>query len=225
MKKSNTFFNKAGKNMTLAGKMEYVKNHYKYYRDGNIANNVKIWGLPLTMEQKNKAFEIYYNEPCSTEFYDCIESIIKDFEAENGCKCFFEGRSGGYLVITNKDNSKIGANPYYYDMYDFDNISDWMKFLKDEKEYTHREAQAFIREAITEAFDTVVAFDNLCDELLGVLIDFCENTEIVEEEYTTVHTCKVLAWTDGRQRTMNWLFIAPVLLVFYTILAMMKNNE
>ena len=89
MENKKKFFNKTNKNMNLRQKFDYIHNHFYYYtmnswnETKSLANNVKIYNLPLTKEQKDKFFELYCDENLIDEMYFHINTILEDFALEN----------------------------------------------------------------------------------------------------------------------------------------------
>ena len=180
------FFNQTKGIKTLNDKFNYVKNHYKYYTMNSwnglwsVANNVKIYNLGLSSEQQDKAYEFMECE----NFYDEINFLIND----SGLNVGFNGRSGGYLVLYNKENNCCAVDDSFY------NFSSYKDFLNCEKEGEKlRTSQENCRCIIENDFELVKAFDILCDDIRAQLIYTIENCEIITEEYTTTHERKLIA--------------------------------
>ena len=179
------FFNQTKGITSLKDKFDYVKNHYKYYtmnswnRLWSIANNVKIYNLGLSSEQKDKAYDFIYCE----NFYDEINFLIEDSNLNVG----FNGRNGGYLVLYHKENNRCAVDNCFYD------FSSYKDFLSHEKRgRIFSNAQADCRYIIEQDFELVKSFDILCDEIRATFIDMIENCNIITEEYTTTHERKVI---------------------------------
>ena len=130
MENKKKFFNKTNKNMSLRQKFDYIHNHFYYYtmnswnETKSLANNVKIYNLPLAKEQKDKFFELYCNENLIDEIYFHINTILEDFALENEFEIAFNGRSGGYLVAYNKNNN---SNVIDEDLIDFESYDEAVK--------------------------------------------------------------------------------------------------
>lgn len=117
-------------------------------------------------------------------FYDEINFLIED----SGLKVGFNGRSGGYLVLYNKENNCCAVNNCFY------NFSSYKNFLSSEKHgRILRNAQEDCRYIIENDFELVKTFDILCDNIREHLIYMIENCEIITEEYTTKHERKLIA--------------------------------
>ena len=85
----NQYFNKTKKKMSLREKFNYIHNHFFYYTLNSwnglksLANNVKIYNLPLTNNQINRFFDIYADEMLCNEMYEQLNNIIYNFENEH----------------------------------------------------------------------------------------------------------------------------------------------
>lgn len=194
------YFNKTNKKMSLREKFDYIHNHFYYYtlnswnKLESLANNVKIYNLPLTHMQRDKFFNIWGDEMLCSEMYEHINNIIYDFETEHkDFQIFFNGRSGGYLVITNK---KSNGNIINDDFIDFSSYEELIENLKEY--YSYQNARQNAKFMIEETFNLVVMFDNLCDSILKELIYILDNAKVEEEEieYTTTKRIKYLKFED-----------------------------
>lgn len=96
---------------------EYMKNHdthcfgYGYNRT-KYANNVKVYKLGLTSEQRDKAFKVINQDI----FYDDCRFIINDSGIND---VYFGGRSDGWLYI-DKDKEDVD----YDELVEFDRLCD-----------------------------------------------------------------------------------------------------
>lgn len=180
---------------TIEEKYQYLKNHFSYdiMNSWNnlktIANNVKIYNLGLTNEQQNNFFEI--NEADDDFlYYETIE-IIKEFERLTNTQVYFNGRSGGYMVIvpdfeTTRRNEHIfewmGVKDIlYYDTY--------KEYKKEQNEYAGNYNCSY-KEEVEQAYYLVKAFDKLCDILRAELIYILNNATIKEEKEMIEQTRK-----------------------------------
>ena len=195
--KSNNFFFNGLKERTIEQKYQYLKNHFNYdimnswNRLESIANNVKIYKLGLTNEQQNRFFELCEIDGGFLDFQCGFNFIIEEFEELTKTDIFFNGRSGGYIVIVPKfDNAKSWEHLLKYygveDVFYFDTYKD---FKEEQNHYTGSCNYSYKRE-IEEAYYIVKAFDKLCDILRDSLIYTLDNAEIEEHEETYTKTVK-----------------------------------
>ena len=195
MENKKKFFNKTNKNMSLRQKFDYIHNHYYYFTLNSwnglksLANNVKIYNLPLTTEQKDKFFELYCNENLIDEIYFHINTILEDFALENEFEIAFNGRSGGYLVAYNKNNS---CNVIDEDLIDFESYDEAIKYYKEYYGWSFRDCQAELKSIIERNFEICVLFDGCCDDVLNELKYLLDNARVEEEEITVSKKVKVL---------------------------------
>ena len=156
------FYKKVNKNNNKE-MYEFLKGHFTYFtmnswnREKSIANNVKIYNLNLEGDCW-KALEMLEREE-----YLGINELIADWKAQHkGYSVFFNGRSGGYLVLYNKENS-VNVLDFY--ITNSDNYEDFKELLKDDnitlKEY---------HSSLVEQVELVQEFDNLCD----ILREYCQ---------------------------------------------------
>lgn len=191
---------------TLEEKYQYLKNHFTYdiMNSWNnlktIANNVKIYNLGLTREQKNKFFELL--EVDVNEVYNYLNFVIEDFEELTETEVFYNGRSDGYIVIVPKfDNVKRWEH-----IFDWLNVSD-IQYFDTYKEYKQEQnkynggcyyqelsANYSRKEEIEKAYYLIKAFDKLCDMLRAELIYILDNAKIKEETETIEQTVKYITF-------------------------------
>ena len=185
MENKKKFFNKTNKNMSLRQKFDYIHNHSYYYtmnswnKSKSLANNVKVYNLPITTEQRNKFFEICENFVLNYDLYDMINARIEDFESENEFDVGFNGRSGGYLVAYNRNNYN---NIIDEDLIDFESYDELLNYYKENFCWSFRDCQAELKSKIERNFEICVLFDDLCDNVLNELKFILDNAEIKEEE-------------------------------------------
>lgn len=193
--KCEKFYFTGLKEKTIEKKYQYLKNHFSYdiMNSWNnlktIANNVKIYNLGLTNSQQLKFFEI--NEADDDFLYYEIIEIIKEFERLTNTQVYFNGRSGGYMVIVPdfeiaKRNEHIFEWMGVEDILYFDN---YKKFKKEQNEYTENYNYSY-KEEIEEAYYLVKAFDKLCDVVRAELIYILNNATIKEEKEIIKQTKK-----------------------------------
>ena len=153
--------------------IEYLSNHAQYYTMNSwngvtcIANCMKDYKLDLTPEQLLNFYEITFNIPCD-ELRMETAAMIEDFEIETGYGAFFNGRSGGYLVMD------AG--------HEFDVSKDTLEDLEIDE--------------VRELCEIALAFDCLCDDLRNLLVDWLDNSEIVTEEVMVPQTIRTLVRKD-----------------------------
>ena len=103
-------FYKKGVDITSAKSMfNFINEHYTYHTLNSwnglrsIANNVKLYNLDL--DDMNKAWSLIFDESDESGLQFNIMQLIKDWEEENPYYSLgFNGRSGGYLVMYNKEH-------------------------------------------------------------------------------------------------------------------------
>jgi hypothetical protein len=154
----------------------FLKNHFKYCtmnswnRVTSIANNVKLHRLNLSGD-----WYVAYNLLINGE-YDNINWIIADWQRDhNGYEVYFNGRSGGYLILK-EDDTSCGALPSFITA--CENYEDYKSYCK---EYygsvkANRSDLVFYTKLVQD-------FDKLCDELR----DYCDKLsnlkfEVIEME-------------------------------------------
>ena len=165
---------------------EFLKNHFEYDTmnswnlQKSIANNVKVYKLGLDY----KILEIL-----QVDDYFTINTIIEDWEIEHpNYAVGFNGRSGGYLVLYNKNNyhhildSVITSNDTYEDFKE--EVKDYYGSLKN------------YQEELIKQVELVQDFDKLCDELLEECKYMLENCKIVEKEREETIKYKDLEWNE-----------------------------
>lgn len=135
----------------------YIKNHFTYNRLNSwnkwkgYANNVKIYNLGLTKEQRKKYYNIFLNTEIDTlQFYDTIQLYFEEFIESTGYRVYFNGSSNGYIVTD-------------IDVLDYEDLKVMSKL--ELKKFT----------------ELLQDFNVLCDEIRLELINFLENAKIIEE--------------------------------------------
>lgn len=179
------FYKKVNKNNNKE-MFEFLKDHFQYFtmnswnREKSIANNVKVYNLGLDY----KILDLLQHDD-----YFTIDNIIEEWEVENkGYKVWFNGRSGGYIVLYNDENNKSVLD---YIIEDSENYEEFKERLKRNGLYLKEYQEDLIRQV-----DIVQSFDKLCDELLETCKDMLENCTIEEKEITVTKTEKALKWNE-----------------------------
>lgn len=166
--------------------IDFLKNHYRYFtmnswnRSTSYANNVKIYNLDLTDEQKDKAYEFLCDDNIDTTEYQLEQmTLFSTFYMKTGYNVGFNGRSSGYLVLydTQTEYKDGKRNTHTYPGRSIDADEDFEDWDTDD---------------IISRYILVEAFDKLCDELRDLLINYIDNAEIQEHEYTITKVYKTL---------------------------------
>ena len=200
MENKKKFFNKTRKKMSLRQKFDYIHKHFYYYtmnswnRSKSLANNVKIYNLPMTAEQQNKFFDLCCDENLNNELYFNINMILEDFASENEFEIAFNGRSGGYLVAYNKRENGFASceNVIDEDLIDFESYDKLLNYYKEKFCWSFRDCQAELKSIIERNFEICVLFDDCCDDVLNELKYLLDNAKVEEEEIVVSKKIKVL---------------------------------
>ena len=181
--KNMNYFYKTGIDITNAKQMwNFLKKHYTYYTMNSwngldsVANCVKIYSLDLTGDiWQALAF-------LEADDYFEVNEMIRFWEYDHkGYDVGFNGRSGGYLVLCNKDNNHSVLPDW---ITDYDTYED---FKTDYLQYNGWRVKDFIRE-LREYTQLVQDFDKLCDELRAYVQDLANSdfhTQKLEEAVDT----------------------------------------
>ncbi len=124
----------------------------------SIANNVKVYNLQdIDSGEALQALE--------EDQYYSINATLEDWEeCHPGYEVGFNGRSGGYLVLTRKNNhSHVFADDECYPTHYY-NYEDWMKDV----ESIHGSYEAY-KPTLVDEVQIVQEFDKLCDDLADVV--------------------------------------------------------
>lgn len=194
--KNQQFFYNGLKEKTIEEKYQFLKNHFDYYIMNSwnglksIGNNIKIYNLGLTNEQQNKFFKLLEIEP--DFFYNFTFDFFKEFEELTKTKIFFNGRSGGYLVLV-PDFEITKRNQHIFEWFGVEDIIyfDNYKEFKTEQNKHNYKNYSFKKE-IEETYYCIKAFDKFCDVLRAELIYILDNSEIDEHEETYTKTIKTI---------------------------------
>lgn len=168
-------FYKTGVDITNAKQMwNFLHDHYQYYTMSSwngcksIANNVKVYNLKLDGDYCT-ALSFLHDE-CDV---GCLQVMIKemceDFEAENpGYEVYFNGRSGGYLVLSEKGcvRSILPSIVADYDTYE-DFKTDCRGYGECVKDYIYK---------LREITKLVQDFDKLCDNLRDLVNEYSKKS-------------------------------------------------
>jgi hypothetical protein len=171
-------FYKTGVDITNDKQMfNFLKNHFEYHtmnswnRGSSIANKVKLHSLNLSGDWCTALALLENGE------YDTINWMIQDWCREhNGYEVYFNGRSGGYLVLK-EDDTSCGALPSF--ITECDDYEEYKRYCREEycgSVKANRSDLVFYTKLVQD-------FDKLCDELR----DFCDRLsnlkfEVIEME-------------------------------------------
>lgn len=153
----------------LAGHFTYPTMNFHNYLY-SIANKVKLYNLCLSGNWC-VALDLLENGE-----YETLEVMIRDWElAHPGYEVYFNGRSGGYLVLKAKNSN---GNLLPDDIVDSDNYEEYKEYCQ----YYYGSVKAN-RDDLVFYTKLVRDFDKLCDELR----DYCDELsqlkfEVIEME-------------------------------------------
>jgi hypothetical protein len=168
-------FYKTGIDITNDKQMfNFLKNHFEYWTMNSwnsmssVANNVKLYNLGLSGNWSVALSLLEAGE------YDEISRMIMDWEREHrGYEVQFNGRNGGYLVLTDKGSNRT---VFPDDITCCDTYEEYKEYCRD-----YIGTVRMNRQTLVYYTKLVQSFDKLCDELR----DFCnelskQSFEIVE---------------------------------------------
>lgn len=184
-------FYKKGIDITNDKQMfNFLKNHFTYYtmnswnRLESIANNVKLNTLGLSGDCQTTLALLDSGE------YDTINFMIRDWEREHPTyKVVFNGRSNGYLVLTNFDDVYSVLPDEINEAEDYEEYKRYCKeFYGSVKD--NRDELKFYTQLVQD-------FDRLCDELR----DYCD--ELSKRSYE-------IAVMENAVNTFNTMYAADL---------------
>ena len=159
----------------------FLKNHYTYYtmnswnRSQSIANNVKLHRLDLDGDW-TVAMRYLFDEADAGLLQMYIEDEIREFVDENPYyEVFFNGRSGGYLVISEKQGH---GSVLPSCVNDYDTYEDFKQGVKDS--WYEERVSDYTRE-LREAVEIVREFDKLCDRLRDLVNEYSKRSFEVDK--------------------------------------------
>lgn len=159
----------------------FLKNHYTYYtmnswnRSQSIANNVKLHRLDLDGDW-TVAMRYLFDEADAGLLQMYIEDEIREFVDENPYyEVFFNGRSGGYLVISEKQGHG-SVLPECVE--EFDTYEEFKEEVKAGWNYWN--VKDFNHE-LREAVEIVREFDKLCDRLRDLVNEYSKRSFDVDK--------------------------------------------
>ena len=159
----------------------FLKNHYTYYtmnswnRQKSIAHNVKLYNLKLDGDW-TVAMSYLFDEADAGLLQMYIEDEIREFVDENPYyEVFFNGRSGGYLVISKKQGH---GSVLPSCVNDYDTYEDFKQGVKDS--WYEERVSDYARE-LREAVEIVREFDKLCDRLRDLVNEYSKKSFDVDK--------------------------------------------
>lgn len=159
----------------------FLHEHFTYYtmnswnRSKSIANNVKLYNLELDGDW-TVAMKYLFDETDASCLQLYIDDEIKEFEERNPYyEVFFNGRSGGYLVLCEKAGHKSAlpecvAGYYDYEEFKADVKSGWNGYNVSDFDRELRDAVEIVRE-----------FDKLCDRLRDIVNEYSKRSFDVDK--------------------------------------------
>ena len=153
---------------------QFLKDHFTYSTMNSwngmrsIAHNVKLYNLGLEGDWGVVAqYLADESDAGCLNMFICDE--IQEFERENPCyRVGFNGRSGGYLVLYNKDNYR-SVLPDCVDDYE-----SYEEFKADVKSYGQRVSD--FEYELRQVVEIVREFDKLCDRLCALVNDYSKRS-------------------------------------------------
>ena len=172
----NLFYKGAINKRSGKALFNFLNEHFTYYTMNSwnglesIANKVKIYELGLEGD-KWLALGLLQNDD-----YESLNRMIYNWEEEHpNYEVVFNGRSGGYLVLTNK-NDNVNVIPNWIS--DYDNYEDFKANVKD-----YYETIKNCLNDLNYYVELVQSFDKLCDEIREYVNELSlTNTEKLAED-------------------------------------------
>lgn len=199
---------------------DFLINHFRYNTmnswncSTSYAANVKIYNLGLSRAELDKLYELIETD----DFYDNINWLIHDFEAEHDhlWQVGFNGRSGGYLVLYEGYKKPSDYKSFctkcgqrnYKTVEETGNCKcgrcgsdSRVNYTTQQYEYGCYPGRSVDMDEDFEDWDMyslkrrvqlVQEFDMLCDNILAYVKELIDNAEVEEETYYIPQTRKVL---------------------------------
>ena len=159
----------------------FLKEHFTYHtmnswnRQTSIANNVKLHRLNLEGDW-TVAMKYLFDETDCSGLQTYIEDEIRDFTATNPYyEVYFNGRSGGYLVLCEKDRHKSVLPEC---VLEFDTYDEFKEEVKSGWNYWN--VKDFNKE-LRDAVEIVREFDKLCDRLRDLVNEYSKRSFDVDK--------------------------------------------
>lgn len=200
--------------------IQFLKNHFRYNtanswnRMSSYANNMKIYNLDLSPEEKDRLYDFLDVENA----YDDVHSLISSFTKNHNYlwTAGFNGRQSGYLVLYRselKDTeyrsfcTACGQRNYKTveetgspscgrcgkpTRINYKNPPMTLCVMPSSVDQ-YEDFEEWSDEELRERVCLITDFDKLCDDIVDCARDLVNNHSIVEEEYYEIRTKKVLA--------------------------------
>jgi hypothetical protein len=173
-------FYKTGVDITSDKQMfNFLKEHFEYYTMNSwnglcsIANNVKLYNLGLSGDWYVALSLLKADD------YDELNYIISDWKREHPTfKVYFNGCSGGYLILANSaDNRHVLPDT----ITDFDDYGEYKEWCRDQfgSVKANRDELVFYTKLVQD-------FDKLCDQLR----DYCD--ELSKQDFAAIEMEKIV---------------------------------
>lgn len=155
----------------------FLKEHFTYHTMNSwnctksIAHNVKLHKLKLDGDW-TVAMRYLLDDADSGCLQMYIDDEIQEFERQNPYyEVFFNGRSGGYLVLCEKDHHK-SVIPECVD--DYDTYEAFKAGIKDS--WYEPERVSDYKDVLRDAVEIVREFDKLCDRLRDLVNEYSKKS-------------------------------------------------
>ena len=159
----------------------FLKEHFTYHtmnswnRSKSIANNVKLHRLNLEGDW-TVAMKYLIDEADSGYLQMSIEDEIREFTESNPYyEVFFNGRSGGYLVLCEREGHK-SVLPECVDQYE-----SYKDFKEDIKSGWNGYNVSDFNQELRDAVEIVREFDKLCDRLRDLVNEYSKKSFDVDK--------------------------------------------
>lgn len=159
----------------------FLKNHFEYWtmnswnRQQSVANNVKLYRLNLS---GNWCVAL---DLLNSGEYDTIAFMIEDWERVHaGYKVFFNGRSGGYLVLCNANNQQNVLPETVEDSDTYEDYKDWCREYYGSVK-ANRDELVFYTKLVQDFDKLCDTIRDYCDELSNLKFEFIEMDKAVYE--------------------------------------------
>ena len=173
----------------------FINGHFKYNtlnswnRLESIANNVKLYNLNLEGEWWTALDYLEDDNDIGNLQWE-IHWRLMDWEKDHpGYALGFNGRSGGYLVIYNKEpNDRVNFRDILPDwLTGFDTYEEWKDNIR-ESWYGGHDYVKYYKNELREYTELIRSFDKLCDELRDLVneyskMDYYADKKAFEAEY------------------------------------------